>query len=151
MAENNPDLAVAFPEEGANIFVDAACIPNTTQNQGAAELYINFLCEPQIALANAETICYASPNKAVVNAEEYTFYQNTTLYPEDESVMEKYQYFHNLDSDTLSLMTQLWSDLKVEGIQNKSTYIGLGIFLVLAVIYALYAFIRKKRREKYYD
>ncbi len=151
MAENNPDLAVAFPEEGANIFVDAACIPNTTQNQGAAELYINFLCEPQIALANAETICYASPNTAVVNAEEYTFYQNTTLYPEDESLMEKYQYFHNLDSETLSLMTQLWSDLKVEGIQNKSTYIGLGIFLALAIIYAIYAFVRKKRREKYYD
>ncbi|MBQ3326306.1 MAG: spermidine/putrescine ABC transporter substrate-binding protein, partial [Clostridia bacterium] len=42
MAENNDDLAVAFPKEGANIFVDAMCIPTTAKNKGAAELYINF-------------------------------------------------------------------------------------------------------------
>ncbi|MBQ1896219.1 MAG: spermidine/putrescine ABC transporter substrate-binding protein, partial [Clostridia bacterium] len=29
MQENNEDLAIAFPKEGANIFVDAMCIPDT--------------------------------------------------------------------------------------------------------------------------
>ena len=37
MAENNDDLAVAFPKEGANIFVDAMCIPTTAKNKVAAD------------------------------------------------------------------------------------------------------------------
>lgn len=150
MAENNPDLAVAFPKEGANIFVDAMCIPNTTQNKGAAELYINYMEEPQVALANAEYICYATPNTAVRNMDDYSMKDNTILYP-DDSVLAKDQYFHNMDADTQTLMTNYWSDLKVDGSSNKSVYIGLGVFAGIFLAAGLTLFIRKKRREKYYD
>lgn len=150
MKENNPDLDIAFPEEGGNIFVDAACIPTTSQNKGAAELYINFLAEPEIALANAETIMYASPNKVVVEAEEYAYKGNPILYPGEET-LSKYQYFHNLPPDTQSLMSNLWSGLKVDGTNNLSVYIGLGTFVLLVILYAIYSFVKKKRREQYYD
>ncbi len=150
MVENNPDLAVAFPKEGANIFVDAACIPTTAQNKGAAELYINFLTEPEIALANAEMIMYASPNKIVADADEYTYKGSPVLYPEKEAVAN-YQYFHNLPPEIQTLMSNLWSDLKVDGSNNLSVYVGLGIFVLLVIIYAIYSTVKKKRREKYYD
>lgn len=150
MVENNPDLDVAFPKEGANIFVDAACIPTTAQNKGAAELYINFLAEPEIALANAEMIMYASPNIIVADADEYTYKGSPILYPEPEAVAN-YQYFHNLPPEIQTLMSNLWSDLKVDGSNNLSVYIGLGIFVLLVIIYAIYSFVKKKRREKYYD
>ena len=150
MAENNENLAIAFPKEGANIFVDAMCIPLTCQNKGAAELYINFMEEPEIALANAEYICYATPNKIVRNLDEYSFRDDETLYP-DESITANYQYFYNLPADTQTLMSNYWSDLKVDGNSNISSYIGIGVFAGAAALYAIYRYVKKKRREKYYD
>ena len=150
MAENNDDLAVAFPKEGANIFVDAMCIPTTCQNKGAAELYINFMEEPEVALANAEYIAYATPNTEVLKMERYTYKGDTTMYP-DEKLFENYQYFHNLPPETQSLMSNYWSDLKVDGSSNRSVYFGLVGFVTLVSAYGIFHFARRKHREKYYD
>ncbi|MBR1826941.1 MAG: spermidine/putrescine ABC transporter substrate-binding protein [Clostridia bacterium] len=150
MAENNDDLAVAFPKEGANIFVDAMCVPTTAKNKGAAELYINFMEEPEVALANAEYIAYATPNTEVLKMDEYTYKGDETLYP-DESLFENYQYFHNLPSETQTLMSNYWSDLKVDGSSNRSVYIGLIAFVVAVAGYGIFHFARRKHREKYYD
>ncbi|MDO5453056.1 MAG: spermidine/putrescine ABC transporter substrate-binding protein [Eubacteriales bacterium] len=150
MAENNDDLAVAFPKEGANIFVDAMCIPSTAQNKGAAELYINFMEEPEVALANAEYIAYATPNTEVLKMDAYEYKGDKTLYP-DESLFENYQYFHNLPPETQTLMSNYWSDLKVDGSSNRSVYIGLIAFVAVVAGYAIFHFARRKHREKYYD
>ena len=150
MAENNDDLAVAFPKEGANIFVDAMCIPSTAQNKGAAELYINFMEEPEVALANAEYIAYATPNTEVLKMDAYEYKGDETLYP-DESLFENYQYFHNLPPETQTLMSNYWSDLKVDGSSNRSVYIGLIAFVAVVAGYAIFHFARRKHREKYYD
>ena len=155
MKENNPDLAFVYPKEGTNAFVDSMCIPTTTQNKKAAELYINFMCEPDIALANAEAVCYASPNTAVTSNDSYSLKGNEILYPSDENVYKNVQYFHNLPSGTLTTMTDMWDTLKNEDTQtgtnggsSKGMYIGLGIFAVVAAAFAIIAAVRKKRREK---
>lgn len=150
MHDNNPDLGIAFPKEGGNIFVDAMCIPKTAQNKGAAELYINFMEEPRIALANAETICYATPNMVVRNLDDYSFKGNSILYPPD-SVMKNYQYFHNLPESTQTLMSTYWSDLKINGNRNTSVYVGLGCFAALFLALGIHSLVRRRRREKYYD
>ena len=95
MQENNPDLAIVFPKEGANIFVDSACIPVGAQNKTAAEMYINFLLEPDIALANAEYLYYASPNTTVLDNPDYSLAGNEVVYPSDE-ITANTEYFHNL-------------------------------------------------------
>jgi spermidine/putrescine transport system substrate-binding protein len=105
MRDNNPDLAFVYPKEGVNIFVDSACIPKNNQNYEAALMYINFLLEPEIALANAEYICYASPNTAVLNNDEYSLKDEKILYPDVEP---KCQYFHDLPVETRSYYEALW-------------------------------------------
>ncbi len=112
MYDVNEDLAFVYPEEGTNIFVDAACIPFSCQNEAAALMYINFLLEPEIALANAEYIGYASPNTAVVNNPDYCYYQNEILYPAQED-MPKTQYFYDIDDDIRSYYENLWIDVKL--------------------------------------
>lgn len=149
MAENNPDLAFVYPKEGTNIFVDSICIPKGCQNKDAAELYINFLLRGDIALANAECLCYATPNQAVLDNEEYSFRDNEMLYPDEEHTPPT-EYFHNLDSETLMLMTSLWDNLKIEGTDVMSVYIGLITFAVVVVAYFIYRAIRKKKRESMY-
>ncbi|MBO5420346.1 MAG: spermidine/putrescine ABC transporter substrate-binding protein [Clostridia bacterium] len=149
MKENNPDLSFVYPKEGTNIFVDSVCIPVGCQNKEGAELYINFLLREDVALANAEYICYASPNKAVVNNDEYSLKDEEILYPAPGD-MPKTQYYHNLPPELLMLMTSLWDNLKIEGNDDTSIYVGLISFTVIAVGYAVYRTIRKKRRERMY-
>ena len=51
MLEDNPDLVWVQPEEGANLFLDAMCVPTTCQNydnaMGVHQLYVlqRSLCE----------------------------------------------------------------------------------------------------------
>ena len=112
MYENNENLGFAYPQEGTNIFVDSICIPNSTQNFEAAKMYINFLMEPEVALANAEYICYASPNTEVVKMEDYTYHDSEILYP-NENDRPKTEYFHNLDDETRQYMDRLWEEVKL--------------------------------------
>ncbi len=112
MKEINEDLEFVYPKEGTNIFVDAICVPTSTQNFEAAMMFINFLLEPDIALANGEYIGYASPNTAVVNNPEYYYYENEILYPADENKPIT-QYFTDIDPDTRFYYENLWIDIKL--------------------------------------
>lgn len=149
MKDVNPDLAFVYPKEGVNFFVDAMCIPKTAENKEAAELYINFMCEEDIAVANANYVCYASPHKLVLESDDYDLKGNEILYP-DESKMPKTQIFHNLDYDTQQYMSVLWNELKIGGNSNLDAYIGLSVTLVLAIAYLIYKSVKKKKREAYY-
>ena len=150
MADVNPDLAFVYPKEGVNYFVDAMCIPKTAENKEAAELYINFMLEEDIAVANANWICYASPHALVLESDDYDLKGEPVLYPE-ESEMPKTESFENLSYDIQNYMSQLWSELKVEGNTNIDAYIGLSVTVVLVVVFAVFKFVQKKKREKYYD
>lgn len=150
MVENNPDLGFYYPKEGTNIFVDSICIPSSSQNKEAAEVYINFLLREDVALANAEYICYASPNKTVINNDDYSLKGDEILYPEEKDKPET-EYFHNLDPQTQLVMTSLWDNLKIDGNQNTGTYVGLISFCVIAIGTTLFFKIRQRRRASYYD
>lgn len=112
MKEINEDLEFYYPKEGTNIFVDAVCVPKCTKNMKAVMMYIDFLMEPEISLANAEYIGYASPNTAVVNNPEYCYYKNEILYPE-EADMPKVEYYHDIDPEIRKYYENLWIDLKL--------------------------------------
>lgn len=107
MRENNDSLAFVYPKEGVNIFVDSVCIPSNAQNYEAALMYINFLTEPDVALANAEYIRYASPNTSVVENEDYSLKDEKILYPDDAD-LPKTEYFHDLPEDIRSYYETLW-------------------------------------------
>ncbi len=112
MKEVNPDLEFCYPKEGTNIFVDAICVPNSSQNYEAAMMFINFMLEPDIALANADYIGYATPNIAVKNNPEYYYYQNEILYPEKQN-KPKTQYFTDINPEIRFYYENLWIDIKL--------------------------------------
>ena len=147
MVENNSDLGFAFPEEGVNTFYDAMCIPKGAQNKKGAEAFINFMMEPEIALANAEYIYYATPNTAVMENEDYSLADSEAVYPQN---LENTQEFHNLPTDTLQYMNNLW--MKVKG-ENDAGGLYAGFFSVIAVIIVILIIhiLKKNRMKKYYD
>jgi len=111
MHENNPDLGFCFPKEGVNFFYDSACVPKGARNYGAAMQFINFLLEPDVALANAEYIKYASPHTAVRSNPDYSCKDNPVLYP---AAMPSSQTFENLPQEILTLMNNLWTEVKIK-------------------------------------
>ena len=147
MVENNPDLGFAFPEEGVNTFYDAMCIPSASQNKKGAEAFINFMLEPEIALANAEYIYYVTPNKAVLENPDYSLADSEAVYPE---TVENTQAFHNLPTDTLQYMNNLW--MKVKGENNtQGLYAGFFSVIILVVIIIIINIIKKAKMKKYYN
>lgn len=149
MYDVNPDLAFVYPKEGVNFFVDAMCIPKNAENKEAAELYINFMLEENVAVANANYVCYASPHTLVLQSDDYDLKGNEVLYPAEED-MPKTEIFENLDYDTQQYMSMLWNELKIEGNSNMDAYVGLSVTVILVVAYLVYKFIKKKKREAYY-
>lgn len=149
MQDINPDLAFVYPKEGVNFFVDAMCVPKTAENKEAAELYINFMLEEEIAVANANYLCYASPHSNVLESDDYDLKGNKVLYPDEENT-PRTEMFENLDYETQNYMNMLWNELKIEGNSNLDAYIGLSVTAVLIIVYAVYKFIKKKKREAMY-
>ena len=147
MAENNPDLDFVIPEEGVNTFFDAMCIPQGTQNKRGAEAFINFMMEPEIALANAEYIYYATPNKAVLENDDYSLIDSEAVYPSGDF---EAQEFHNLPNDTLQYMNTLW--MKVKG-ENNTAGLYIAFFAAIAVIILIIVanIFKKKRMKRYYE
>lgn len=149
MYDVNPDLAFVYPKEGVNFFVDAMCVPKNAENKEAAELYINFMLEEEIAVANANYICYASPHFNVLESDDYDLKGEPVLYPDEENT-PRTEMFENLDYETQNYMNMLWNELKIEGNSNLDAYIGLSVTAVLIIVYAVYRFIKKKKREAMY-
>lgn len=163
MRDNNPDLGFVFPKEGTNFFVDAMCIPKNAKNKAAAELYINFILEPEVSTANAEYICYASPSTAVATNPDYCFYEedHDLLYPEDGKFTT--QVYTNLSPESLALMSALWEDVKsynpgagnedvttsTENSKEARTYfICIISFIVICALAVVYKEIRNAYRDK---
>ena len=157
MYASNEDLAFCYPKEGSNSFIDAMCIPTCAQNKELAELYINFMLDPEIARANAEYICYASPHTEVFNNEEYIEYMNEEIHPNAIDILYndfekdfKGEGFTALDNETQEYLNELWDALKMEGTTPAYLYITSGAIVAILVISFIIFAIRKKRREKTY-
>ena len=85
MAEENEDLAFYLPEhQGFNRFVDAMCIPVCCKEKEAAELFINFICQPEIAAANMEWIAYSTPIGAAKEFMDPEMANDPVSYPDAE-------------------------------------------------------------------
>jgi len=112
MMENNPDLAFYLPEnQGFNLFIDAACIPTCAKEKEAAELFINFLCDPEISAANMDWVCYSTP---ISEAKQYLSEEMVTdpvAYP-DENILKNGVSFAYLPEEISRYMESLFMQVR---------------------------------------
>ena len=112
------DLQFYYPER-TNYFIDAMCVPSCCQNKELAEIFINYMLSPEPAIANAEYIYYACPNKAVFTDEDYIEEMGEEameiLYPSGSDFRENYEKFafRGLDADMMNYVNSLWESLKI--------------------------------------
>lgn len=130
MNENNSDLGYCIPEEGVNAFYDAFCIPKCSKNKAGGEAFINFMQEPEVALANSEYIYYRSANYTVEQNKESSLYGNPAVY----SNAKKVQYFKNLPQSTNELENRLWTEVKSGQLSTDSKKQDRKIYSQCAVL-----------------
>lgn len=87
MVEENEDLAFYRPaHQGYNVFIDAMCIPTCAQEKEAAELFINFMCSPEISAANLDFIGYSVPASASKEYMDEEVVNDPVSYPDAEEL-----------------------------------------------------------------
>lgn len=94
MMGNNENLNFCLPEEGTNFFVDSMCIPKNSENPELAEMFINFMLDPEVGASNSTYIGYASPNTAAVALLDEEITSNKLIYPDAEYLDKCYMYLN---------------------------------------------------------
>lgn len=149
MIEDNPDLAFVHPEEGVNFFVDSMCIPATSKNKEAAEMFINYMCETSVGYANCDYIGYSTPITAVWEMLDDDLKYSPIAYP-GEDVMSKAEVFVTLPDEINAEMDSQWSQMKSYDESGGSWMVV--IFLLGAVAlsgFNIWRKLRKKMRDNY--
>lgn len=153
MYSDNEDLAFFYPKEGTNIYVDAMCIPTCSQNPELAERYINFMLSKDAAIANAEYVCYASPNRLVYENEEYIAAMEE-LHEDAMSILYndifdiKTEYYYNLSPEQLERVNELWEELKIESPISTSIIVLAAVIVATLVALVVFFALRKRQRKK---
>ena len=145
MVEENEDLGFYFPEEGFNVFIDAACIPKGCSNKEGAEAFINFLCKPEICGENLEYLGYSAPISAAKDYMDPEVAESDIAYPSDE-VLAASESFNALETETSQLMDSLWLSVKTSGSDATGYLIAAAVLVALAVLLTVFLKLRRKYR-----
>ena len=161
------DLAYEVPREGSNIWYDGWVIPKYARNPKAASYFINYLCQPEIALRNMDAIGYVSAvaTPEIMEAKRDTSIEtrsdlsyffgegmgadslqiNPVQYP-DRKIVERCAMIRDF-GDRTELVLEMWSRVKGD---NLNTGIVLLIFSVFGALFVwlVYGKIRKYRQKQ---
>lgn len=110
-ASQNPDIRFAVPKEGGVIWQDNMAIPTDSTNKCTAELFMNFLLDPQIA---ARLIDYTFYNTPVLGAEEFMLPETTELlskgFVPDDETRARLEWIERAGDSTI--FSDTWTEIK---------------------------------------
>lgn len=107
-------IKYALPKEGSNLWVDCMVIPKTSENKKEAEMFINFMLDPDNAYQNTEYVGYATPNQIAFERmlEENPEVTDMDAYNPSQELLDKCEVFIDL-GDNREMYNQLWTEIKV--------------------------------------
>ncbi len=145
MIAENPSLGMFIPEEGTLQCVDAMCIPASSQNQEAAEMFINYMCEVDVALQNALFVQYTSPVEAVRELLPAELRDSELMYP-DPALIERSEYPSVISDELNSAMDMAWSQMK--SFDDTGNQWLVPVFLLVAIAMTVFNVWRRRARKK---
>ena len=109
--EKNENLVYVIPEEGSNIWVDGMCIPKSSKNVEAAQLFIDFMCRDDVAAMNFDYIYYCSPIQSVVDGLDEEEAAMNTINPSEEETA-RCEFFNDVE-DCMDLYESVWMEIRL--------------------------------------
>ncbi|HHW71575.1 MAG TPA: spermidine/putrescine ABC transporter substrate-binding protein [Clostridiales bacterium] len=107
--KQNPDLDYVIPKEGSNLWFDSMVIPKNSEHKKEAELFINYMCETDIAYRNTDYVGYSTPHMEARKMLDPKIRDSEVAYPNIES-LDNCEIFHHLGED-LKLYDRIWTDI----------------------------------------
>ena len=152
MSGENEDLAFYLPEDqGFNLFTDAMCIPTCCENQYEAELFINFLCDPEIAGGNMDWICYSTPISAAKEYMDPEVAYDPVSYP-DDAVLDNGTGYLSLPRETTRYMDSLFmrvrNGIELESDSNRYGWVWLLVAGVALAGVGAWLLLKRKKCKK---
>jgi spermidine/putrescine transport system substrate-binding protein len=144
-------LDYIVPNEGSNIWFDGWVIPKYAKNIKAASYFLNYLCQPEVALRNMDISGYTSAVAApeIIEAQvdstlenpvnlSYFFgpgndslFINPIQYP-DSSIVNRCAIIHDF-LDKNETVLEMWSRAKGDSLNRGMSILIFAFFLLLAV------------------
>ncbi len=107
----NESLRYSVPKEGSNLWFDNMVIPKFSKHKKEAELFIDFLCRPDIAAMNTDYIGYSTAN-ATARDELPDEIKNDELRYPDIPKLKNYEIF-DYNAELSKRYSKLWQRVKV--------------------------------------
>src|SRR5699024_1587050 len=107
----NPDVSYTVPEEGGILWMDNMAIPEIAENKYTAEVFIDFLLDPEISKMITDYNPGSNPNAAAKELMSSEELDNPAAYPD---IPEDAVYFEVLDPDTLKKFNKVFKEIKVK-------------------------------------
>ena len=86
------DMRFVLPT-GSNWSIDMMCIPTNAKNVKGAHEFINFMYDPQVALANCQAVGYSTPNTAAREMLDPKIANNPCYYPDEATFAQLEVYY----------------------------------------------------------
>lgn len=110
-ADENQNITYVIPEEGAPLWIDNLVIPVDSPHKYTAEVFINYILEPEVIGNITNSQWYANPNKAAEKYVNASILEDPGIYP-PQSIIENCEFFEALDSATYYEYNRIWAELQ---------------------------------------
>jgi len=141
------NLGFVIPESGTNLFVDAMCIPKGSKAKKAAEMYINFMCEPDVAYSTTSYVGYSTPNSKALDMIDEEVLNDGISYLDDE-FLAKCEVFTNLSDETNDFIQSKWTDMKSSDDETANPWLVpafMAFCVLLSISILIYRFVKSKK------
>lgn len=115
------------------------------RKKGWAELYINFLCDPKIALNNALYSGYSTPNELAYTMLPERIKNNKVAYPEQDVLSKTECYVYN-SKEINELIDSLWIDIMIAD-EDNNVWV-MPVFIVVCMIALISTNVIRSRLKK---
>lgn len=106
--EYNKNLEFVIPKEGTEVWTDCWAIPAAAKNKAAAEAWMNFMLDGEVAATNFEYLTYAIPNKKIADLVD-----EPVLNPSAE-ILANCETLRNLGAESDDIYSKYWKQYKAE-------------------------------------
>jgi spermidine/putrescine transport system substrate-binding protein len=106
--KEDEDLTYVVPTEGSLLWQDTVAIPKGAPHPMNAHAFINFIFDPQVGKAIAETIQFATPNAAAKALMDKSYTENPAIFPPQE-ILAKCEPGLYLGEEATKVRDEIWT------------------------------------------
>ena len=109
--EQDASLVYVFPEDGAMLWGDNFVIPANSPHKETAELFLNFILEPEVNAQIVNETYYATANEAARSLVDPEIQEDTVIFPPIEA-LQKAEVILPLSAAGTELYDEMWEKFR---------------------------------------